>query len=62
MTTSSKEYLRGFNCAKKELQTVDAKELRGQASSDLYPDDFTKGWKAACDEVAEERPKTQKDL
>ena len=44
-------YARGYKSAKKHLSRgEDATALRAQASSDLEPDDFTRGWKAACDE------------
>jgi hypothetical protein len=41
---------RGWNCADKcILAGEDPAVLRGQACSDLNPDDFTKGWKERCD-------------
>lgn len=40
----------GYNAAKEAIaRGEDPRTLRGQASSDLDPDTFTKGWKAACD-------------
>jgi hypothetical protein len=49
------EETRGFVAAMKAIEkdgdTVEAaKHHRGVASSDLFPDAFTVGWKRACDE------------
>ena len=43
-------YVRGWDRADEAIKAGgEAKTLRGQACADLYPNAFTKGWKARCD-------------
>lgn len=51
MTNNTKEFDRGYNLAKKEIQNGENPiVLLNQARSSLTYDDFDKGWKKACNE------------